>query len=243
MKLAILSDIHGNLHAIREVLRDIDAQGVDEIINLGDTVGYGPDPNECLALTRERGFVNVLGNHEHGLLKERHRIWFNEQPRVAVEITAKLLTPENFEYISQLPRAIVRHDLRFVHGYPPDSPYYYLVGADDAKLHKTFAKMKQDICFVGHTHLLELVTEKDGEPDRWPIGEGEHQLHAGQKYIINVGSVGQPRDDFNTKAKYVLFDTETLTLTVRFIAYDAKPVAEKMLEQGVPETFAKRLLS
>lgn len=242
MRIAIFSDIHGNVDAFRKVLADIDAQQVDDVIGLGDNVGYGPDPNECVALLKERGITSVLGNHEHGLLRERHRVWFNPKPRIALEVTASLLSDETCDYIASLPRVVLRHGLRFVHGYPPDSPYYYLYAADDAKLRKTFSRMPEDVCFLGHTHLLELVTNAPSGPTRQDIGEGDHQLDAGVKYLVNVGSVGQPRDDFNRKAKYVIYDTEARIVTVRYVAYDARPVAEKMKAQGVPDQFADMLL-
>lgn len=242
MRIAIFSDIHGNLAAFKEVLADIDAQGVDDIISLGDNVGYGPDHNECVALLRERGISSVLGNHEHGLLKERHRVWFNPKPRIALEVAYNLLSADTLEYIGTLPRAIVRHGMRFVHGYPSASPYFYLYAADEERLAKTFRKMKEDICFIGHTHLLELISDTPDGPIRMEIGKGEHELEKGCKYLVNVGSVGQPRDDFSRDAKYVIYDTETGILEVRFVAYDARPVAKKMKDQGVPDQFADMLL-
>ncbi|NJB69284.1 putative phosphodiesterase [Desulfobaculum xiamenense] len=241
MKLAVLSDIHGNLNAFEAVLADMDAVGVDEIASLGDIIGYGPNPDDCVALLRSRTSLSVLGNHEHGVLRERHRVWFGEKPRIAVEITAALISADTRAYIASLPRAIVFRGMRFVHGYPPDSPYFYLYAADEERLARTFARLAEDICFVGHTHMLELVADDHGTPVRTTLTPGVHTLPRDRKHIVNVGSVGQPRDDFDRRAKYVIFDTQTRTLEVRLVAYDARPMAERMLAQGVPEVFARRL--
>ncbi|MCK9241107.1 metallophosphoesterase family protein [Desulfocurvus sp.] len=241
MSIAVLSDIHGNLDALRAVLADMDALGVAGAVSLGDVIGYGPDPEACLALLRERGIPTVMGNHEHAMLRESHKRWFNPQSRAAVEITETLIGPDTREALRTLPTSLVRGGARFVHGYPPDNLHLYLHAVSDERLGQTLAQMAEEVCFVGHTHDLAWIRWDNGHLTRGTLAPGVLALDPGCRYLLNVGSVGQPRDDFDTTAKYVLHDPAARRCEVRRVAYDARPVAARMLAQGVPETFIRRL--
>jgi predicted phosphodiesterase len=241
VRLAVLSDIHGNLDALRAVLADMDAQGLTRAVSLGDVIGYGPDPEACLALLRERGIPTVMGNHEHAMLRESHKRWFNPQSRQAVEITETLIGAATREALAALPTSLVVAGVRCVHGYPPDNLHLYLHAVDDGRLEQTLAHMDEPLCFVGHTHDLAWVRWDGGQLTRGVLAPGVLALDPDCRYLLNVGSVGQPRDDFDTTSKYVVYDAGAQTCEVRRVAYDAGPVAERMLAQGVPETFARRL--
>ncbi|GFM32578.1 metallophosphoesterase [Desulfovibrio subterraneus] len=243
MVIAVLSDIHGNLEAFQSVLADMDAQVPPpaEILSLGDNLGYGPDPEACVQLVRERGIHSVMGNHELGVARSKYRSWFNSQSREALQRTCELVSPETVDYIAGLPMALSKHDALFVHGLPPDSALKYLYELDSKQIQALFGTFNESIAFIGHTHELELV---ELEPDgifRRPLVEGLHCLDRNTRYIVNIGAVGQPRDG-DRRAKYVLWDTETWELQVRFIKYDVQTTVKKFKEAGMPQRYAERLL-
>jgi predicted phosphodiesterase len=240
MRRAVISDIHGNLEAFREVLADIEAQAPDAVVSLGDNVGYGPDPEGVIELIREREIPSVLGNHEHGLINPNRRSWFNFMARKALKVTEDMLSSESLDYIASLPMKIVEDGRHFVHGFPPDSAHTYLFAQDEYELIKVFRTLPSEMFFVGHTHLLELVEFYGGTCDRFEIWEGAREIEAGRRAMVNAGSVGQPRDH-DPHAKYVIWDDETRTLEVRFVEYDVMKTADKIVELGIPETYATRL--
>lgn len=240
MRRAVISDIHANLEAFRQVLADIDNRNVDRIISLGDNVGYGPEPEAVIRLIREREIPSVLGNHEHGLISQARRNWFNFMAREALSITERLLSRESKDFIAAMPTKIVEPDYHFVHGFPPDSAHTYLFSRSREELLTVFNTLPAGIFFVGHTHLLELVSFDGHECDREKIWQGTVQLPSTNRYIVNVGSVGQPRDH-DPHAKYVIWDDRSRTLEVRFVEYDVAKTAERIIELGIPETYATRL--
>jgi diadenosine tetraphosphatase ApaH/serine/threonine PP2A family protein phosphatase len=240
MRLAILSDIHGNLEALQAVLADLDGQGVDRTACLGDLVGYGPDPEGVVALARQRGWPCVLGNHELGLSDVRQRRWFNPTTRESLRITRSLLSPGSLAWLEGLPRTLVLEGCRLVHGFPPDSVVTYLFEVGDGQLEGEMARLPERLCFVGHTHLLELVSLGEGGLSRRPLTAGSVRLEAGERHLVNAGAVGQPRDG-DKRAKYVIWDDRTRDLAVRCVVYDQAATAAKIMARGLPEINARRL--
>lgn len=243
MRLAILSDIHGNLEALEAVLADLEGQGVDRTACLGDLVGYGPDPEAVVSLARERGWACVLGNHELGLTDVRQRRWFNPPTRESLRVTRGLLGQASLAWLGGLPRWLALEGCRLVHGFPPDSVVTYLFEVGDEQLRVEMARLAEEVCFVGHTHLLELVSLEPGAGGglrREALKEGTVALAAGARHLVNAGAVGQPRDG-DKRAKYVIWDDRTRELTVRCLAYDAAATAAKILARGLPEINARRL--
>ena len=240
MKLAILSDIHANDEAFTQVLADIDRSEVTRVFCLGDVIGYGPEPNQSISLIRGRNIPAIIGNHELAVLEPQYLEWFNPDARVSLEKTTTLLSDESKRYIRELEPSIVAFNCRFVHGFPPDSSLTYLTFVTESELRHTFVDMKENICFLGHTHTLEIVSYNENSVERSPLNRGITDLNVDNQYIINVGSVGQPRDGNNT-AKYVIWDTVNHTVEVRFVPYDIQKVADKILEIGLPEVHARRL--
>ncbi len=240
MRLAILSDIHGNLEALKAVLADLDAQAVDRAASLGDVVGYGPQPEEVVRLLRERGIPSVMGNHELGLSSLAHMRWFNPPTRESLRITKKLLSVESLTWLAGLPRWLVLEGCRLVHGAPPDSVVTYLFEMSDADLARAMGGLAEDLCFVGHTHLLELVSMGQGRISRREIGEGELALETGVRHLVNAGAVGQPRDGDN-RAKYVIWDSGTRRLSARRVPYDVAATATRIIALGFPDVNARRL--
>jgi diadenosine tetraphosphatase ApaH/serine/threonine PP2A family protein phosphatase len=243
MRIAILSDIHGNLEAFRSVLADIDSRRppVGEIISLGDTLGYGPEPEACINLLRETGILSVQGNHELGLARPEYRRWFNPQSRQALDRTGELISAETMAYIRELPPFLSRHGCLFVHGLPPASAFTYLFEIALDEMNGIFSGFTEAVAFIGHTHELEIVSWRAGQAMREALAEGSLGLDRARRYIVNIGAVGQPRDGDN-RAKYVLWDTDTWTLTVRFVAYDIQAAMAGFKRAGMPELYALRLL-
>lgn len=240
MRHAVISDIHANLEAFRQVLADIDTQNADRIISLGDNVGYGPDPEGVIELVREREIPSVLGNHEHGIINPARRNWFNFVAREALEITMSLLSQESKNHIATMPTKIVEPNYHFVHGFPPESAHTYLFAQDEIKLLTVFSMLPAEIFFIGHTHMLELITYDGRGCEREDIWQGTTELLPTNRYMVNVGSVGQPRDH-DPHAKYVIWDDQARTLEVRFVEYDVAKTADKIIKLGIPETYATRL--
>jgi predicted phosphodiesterase len=243
MQIAVLSDIHGNLEAFRSVLADIENRRppVDEIICLGDTLGYGPQPEACVRLLRKTGILSVLGNHELGVIKPKYRLWFNPQARQALDRTRELISDETVVFLKGLPPFLSRHDCLFVHGLPPTSAFKYLYEIALEDLAGLFSQFDEAVAFIGHTHELELVGWDGGHATRDALGERSLKLDRARRYIVNIGAVGQPRDGDN-RAKYVLWDTDTWTLTVCFVTYDIAAAVAGFKKAGMPEHYALRLL-
>jgi predicted phosphodiesterase len=240
MRLAILSDIHGNSEALKQVLADIDRCELNEIFCLGDNIGYGPEPDEVISLIRQRNIPGILGNHELAVLEPEQLESFNPNARASLIKTMPLLSREAYRYIGELVPSMVAWDCRFVHGYPPDSALTYLTFVTENTLRRTFEKMKEKICFLEHTHELEIVRYNGHAIRRSPLGEARLTLSRKNQYMVNIGSVGQPRDG-NSTAKYAILDTDAYSLEIRFVPYDIKKVADKIRQIGFPEVHARRL--
>lgn len=242
MPTAIISDVHANLEAFSAVLKDIDALGVTDVVSLGDFIGYGPDPEAVLEIVRQRGIHSVKGNHELGIAEPRCRSWFNPHALKALDRTKKALSPRSLEQIAAFPRVLTRPGLRFVHGCPPDEVLLYLFEPEDEDLARRMEHIPEPICFVGHTHDLERVELLDGKLRRDGLAPGQRlTLRPDARHILNIGSVGQPRDG-DKRAKYALWDEATRTMELRATPYDAKTTVEKMRALNMPDTYATRLI-
>ena len=241
MKTAIISDIHGNATALEAVLKDIDACSVDTILSLGDNIGYGPEPEKVIRILQSKKIPSVTGNHELGVIRPNFLPLFNPIARKSIEMTLEMLSESSIDYITKFPNAIVKKDLRFVHGFPPESPTKYLFELSDEEIKDTLQKMVERYCFIGHTHDLEILILEENQLTRLPLGEGIFPLDPKNKYIINSGSVGQPRDG-NSQAKYIIWDSETSVLSVRYITYNISDTVKKIYKAGLPEQHALRLM-
>lgn len=237
MKIAVISDIHANLEALEAVLSDIESQQPDRIICLGDLVGYGPDPDDVVRRVRESGITCVLGNHEAALFSEKALGWLNFLARENSIATKALLSDQSLAYCARLERTLSFENCSFVHGCPPDSIRRYLYKLSDADAADRAATLPEKLFFVGHTHDLRLITIDKGAVIRSKLKEGRMELDDGKKYLINVGSVGQPRDG-NSRAKYVVWDNDAGLLDVRGSTYPAPITAQKIIDRGFPKSYA-----
>ena len=240
MKIAVISDIHGNMEAFKQVLLDIDDSQVDAVVCLGDCIGYGPEPDQVVKLLRQKSIPCIMGNHELGLVDRTYLDWFNTPTRQSLLLTETLLSPDTLEFIKSLKPAMILHGCRFVHGFPPDSITTYMSGISSYKFVRVFSEMQEKICFVGHTHVPEIVSFDGESVSRVHLYQGVESLEDSQQYIVNVGSVGQPRDG-NNNAKYVIWDSIAQTIDLRHIDYDIGVTARQILELGFPKYNAQRL--
>ena len=238
MRVLIVSDIHGNLDALEAVLGD--AGGFDQIWSLGDVVGYGPQPNECISRLCDLPHVAVPGNHDWGVLGRLGLDEFNPEARQANAWTRWQLCPESMSYLDELEPTRVECECTLAHGSPRDAVREYLFRPDVAQ--ESFSFFSTSTCFVGHTHVpVVFRLERDDEvceaialPERQPV-----RLDTA-RYIVNPGSVGQPRDS-DPRAAYLLLDVEERMVEQRRVAYDIDAVQHAMRAARLPRRLSMRL--
>ena len=240
MRIAVFSDIHGNFEALCAVVEDVVRQDVDRIISLGDNVGYGPDAEKVTQVVAELNIESVLGNHEMALLDAKVYDSLNFQAQENNDKIRSMLSAESLAYYRDKPLFLQYDDMYFVHGFPPDSVTSYLFEVKEEKLANYFRETSNHICFVGHTHRLGLVSWDGERATTETLTEGKHLLSAQCRYIVNAGSVGQPRDKSN-HAKYLIWDSVKNELEVRFIPYEFEITIEKLDRLGFPQAYSIRL--
>jgi predicted phosphodiesterase len=243
MRYAIIADIHANLAALTAVLDDIKHRGgTDEIWCLGDIVGYGPEPRECLAIVRQTAKICIAGNHDWAVVGGKNEVnisEFNPDAASADQWTMQQLSGDDMEYLSNLPRIAEKGHFTMAHGSPREPIREYLLSAGAAR--ENLAYFKTRFCLVGHSHQpVVFHFDENGEvsvryflPDN-PVATDKGRL------IINPGSVGQPRDS-NPNAAYAIFDSEQQMIRLYRTPYDIHATQEKMQAHGLPVRLAARL--
>ena len=240
MRMAVISDIHGNWNALSEVLSDIDRYGPDHLFCLGDAIGYGPEPERVVQTLLQKEIPTILGNHELAAIKPEYLSWFNPTARISLEKSLTMLSKESMAYISRLQNHMVALGCRFVHGFPLHSTTTYRFEVPKEERLRIMESMPENICFVGHTHDLNLITCRGTNLESRPLKKGRTCISMEDTHIITVGSVGQPRDS-NNNAKYVIWDTDKKSIEVRYVPYDISDTADKIIAAGLPQTHANRL--
>ncbi|WP_243368442.1 metallophosphoesterase family protein [Fundidesulfovibrio soli] len=240
--MIVLSDIHANLEALEAVLADIRATGAQgPMVFLGDMVGYGADPEAVVRRVRALGALAVQGNHEAGVSDEGRARRFNPVAWDVVRWTREHLSSESREWLAGLPRFLSLDGCRLVHGMPPQSVDKYLFQTEEADVRAIMGNLQEPVSFVGHTHLLRLVSLGPGdEYSSKRLVCGVRVLEPGARHMVNCGAVGQPRDG-DCHAKYVVYDPAARELEVRYVAYDALGAARKIIAAGLPAAYAERL--
>lgn len=236
-RIGVFSDIHGNLQAIKAVLGCLDDHGVEETYCCGDVVGYGGNPNECCELLRERSIPTIAGNHDHAALMKTSISFFNDIAREAVLWTKQELTPDNVEFLTALPMTHSSDEFFFVHSSPvrPEE-WNYVLTMGEAKA--SFEHFSEKFCFIGHSHqpyIIEYDLSHIHCPST-PIVE----IKPDCRYLINVGSVGQPRDR-NPMACMVIVDRSTERIEFHRAPYDLLGAQRAILGNGLPSQLAERL--
>ncbi len=237
MKFALVSDIHSNLESLVAVFATIAAD--ERVLCLGDIVGYGPDPNDCLALVRERATATVLGNHDVAAVDGHGLAFFNDAAREAIEWTQTVLEAGHAAWLDGLSYELRMPEYLLVHGAPVDYFSYIL---DKAAAARAFAATDAPVIFVGHTHIADYYAlAPDGTiAHEFRQREGELRLAIGYRYIVNVGSVGQPRD-LNCDASFVRYDSDARTVTWHRVPYAIERTQRKIGEARLPDALARRL--
>jgi predicted phosphodiesterase len=237
-KFAIFSDVHGNLEALQAVLADITAERVGELICLGDIVGYGPNPAECLETIRGLSCSVVLGNHDEACIEPQAEERLNEYARAGIAFARRELSNAQKEWLRNRPLQLNFSDFTAVHSSLSDEePWQYILSSMDARRHFLF--QDKALCFCGHTHKPVFWTQEGREIRALaPVGNITFPLAA--RTLVNVGSVGQPRN-LRPEACYVIYDRAAASVRFRFIPYNLKETQEKILAAGLPRFLAQRL--
>lgn len=237
MRYAIIGDVHGNLHALEAVLADIDDQGADTFLCVGDVIGYAAHPKECTQIVRERAACVVAGNHDFGAVDKINLAYFNADARDAIEWTKEQLSEDDLAWLTDLPLVADFDSLTLVHSTPYSPEFFaYIQTLYDASL--AFETLDRPLAFVGHSHVPIVFVDSD-PVDYFLLAE--FKVPEAHKMIVNVGSVGQPRD-LDCRASYAILDTESRMVFLRRIDYDVSAAADAVLAADLPSTNAQRLL-
>jgi diadenosine tetraphosphatase ApaH/serine/threonine PP2A family protein phosphatase len=252
MRIAVVSDIHANLAAFEAVLAHAGMDGrIDAVWSLGDIVGYGPHPNECVAILREHEHRSVAGNHDLAAVGLIGTEDFNEDAAAAALWTAEQLTPQAKEYLTGLPKVLVEGDVTLVHGSLRFPEWEYLLSSEQALVQ--FELQTTPYSIVGHSHLQFVAAERTEGPDGPPLArsslsppvlepmaDGESVELSNVRLILNPGSAGQPRDG-DPRVGYALYDTDGRTMTWHRVAYDIAATQQAMEKARLPRWLIERL--
>jgi diadenosine tetraphosphatase ApaH/serine/threonine PP2A family protein phosphatase len=238
-RIAVFSDIHGNLHALQAVLGAIDQMKVPTLVCCGDVVGYGAFPNECIEILRFRGIPTLAGNHDHAAIGWTDTNFFNEIARAAVLWTRERLSADNLQWLRERPFTHeLSKDFYFVHASPYQPEQWgYVLTFGDARL--SFEQFPHRCCFIGHSHQPSIVVQTGGEDLDCPEG-AMITIQPDYRYLINVGSVGQPRDR-NPDASFVTADLDAGQIIFHRVAYDIDAAQEAIRRTSLPAELAERL--
>jgi predicted phosphodiesterase len=236
-KVAVFSDIHSNLEALEAVLADIKAKKITHLVCLGDIVGYNANPVECLERVRALNCPVVQGNHDMESTHDLDLSNYRELARVSLNYTRAALSPEQKKYLQHLPLVLDYHGLSMVHSslYEP-AEFLYVETLVEASIH--FSSQDSGICFCGHTHVACIFAQWD-EPFELEWNEPVY-LEPKVKYLVNVGSVGQPRDR-DWRAGYAVYDFKESTVELCRVEYDVEKTAKKINDANLPNELALRL--
>jgi len=238
LRYALVSDIHSNLEALTAVADTLRGERIDKYLCLGDVVGYAANPNESIDILKGFAEAVVLGNHDSAAVGTTSVEGFNPLAQKAISWTAEELTRQNKEYLESLPDTLTIDDCLLVHSSPSDPLMWrYIFSIDDARME--FHHFTSRICLVGHSHQPLTFIQYKG---RVIVHTGHLiEIEEGNRYIINVGSVGQPRD-MDPRATYALYDTERRTVEIKRVEYDVHAARDKIVQAGLPHFLGDRLL-
>lgn len=245
MRIAILGDVHSNIEALDAVVAELGKDNIDHWVQVGDIVGYGPDPIACIERIRELGCVVSIGNHDAAVIGQLNTDYFNGYARAAIEWTGEQLREEDFEFLRRLPLVKEAPELGYtvVHGslYMP-AQFGYVQSTVEAL--ESLAQQRTHLAFVGHSHVPACYMQSAGAPRHAldVVFESAFEAQVGQyeRVLVNVGSVGQPRDE-DPRAAVAVFDTDAKTVEVRRVDYDFATTQKKIRDAGLPTVLAERL--
>lgn len=239
MRVLFFSDVHGNLEAIEAVLADASKRGFDRVICLGDIVGYGADPEGCVSLVSALSqCAAVLGNHDAAVIDPRGRGDLNPVAQAGVDYSRRMLCAKSVDYLRTLPLLIDSRGVFVASHASPQQPQEWRYILEPPEARAALRATRRPVAFIGHTHF-PLIHDALGRSAPAPVGK-PLAIRPGERYIVNVGSVGQPRDG-NARAAYAIFDESDRTVRFFRVEYDVDTAARKILDAGLPEILADRI--
>ena len=239
MRIGIFSDIHANLEALDAVLAALKEHRVDRYVCLGDTVGYGGNPNETCDRVRSVAAFTILGNHDAAVAGRMDYSYYYEAARQALDLHAASLSAENMAWLKSLPYEVKEEGWAFCHGSPVNlSEFEYIFAPEQAARCLPLWKELSEVTFIGHSHLCKAFALT--EERVYAVVANRFSIRPGHKYIISVGSVGQPRD-YDNRASYTLYDTEQKVFEFHRIAYNIQAAAERIYALSLERSFGERL--
>lgn len=239
MRYGIFSDIHSNLEALEAVIEAYKKEGIDKYLCVGDIVGYAANPRECIEKVKMLAMITVAGNHDWASVDLFSMDYFNPLAKEAIIWTQRNLDDQG-RYFLEGPKLIYKNeDLTMVHG-TLDEPQDFNYMTDGYTASKTFELLEINICFVGHTHVPGTFIKSENGRIQYQA-ESNSDIKEGNKYIINVGSVGQPRDG-DPRAAYCIYDTDKKNIQIKRVNYDTQAARKKIIAEGLPGFFGERLI-
>ncbi len=240
MRIGILSDIHSNLEALSETLAALEKLHPDTVICLGDVVGYGASPNECCELVRKACSVTLLGNHDAAVCGRMDYSFYYDAARHALDWTSGRLAPDHLSWLEGLPYGHQLEGAGFSHGNPLDpQSFEYVFAVEQAHDLLPHLSRLPDVSFVGHSHLCKTFA-LHGSDEVHEVLSSRFALRRGYKYVVSVGSVGQPRDCDN-RAGFVIYDSSQRVIEFHRVPYDVETAAQKIFDADLALNFGKRL--
>jgi diadenosine tetraphosphatase ApaH/serine/threonine PP2A family protein phosphatase len=239
MRYAIISDIHGNAEALQAVLKDIQHNSIDTVICLGDIVGYYPDPEKCIELVRDNVAQCVAGNHDYAAIGKIDTQNFTYYAYAAMEWTKKHLSEKSKSFLEGLPLSIDRDGMFFTHSSPSNpQDWAYVFPDSEEAVFQAFNCLVYQLNFIGHTHWPSIMIQDDDKV--YLHSDHSIKINDNHYYLINVGSVGQPRD-FDSRSCYGIYDSQTKEFSLRRVKYDFSTTQKKIRDNDLPPFLAERL--
>ena len=241
MRLGIFSDVHANIEALSAVMDGFKEERIDEYYCLGDVVGYGASPNECADLIRDTAKVTILGNHDAAVAGRMDYSYYYEAARHALDMHASALSPANMQWLKSLPYKFELTDVGvdLCHGSPLRlEEFEYIFAPEQARECLQIWDELADLTLIGHSHLCKVFALREAEVEE--LSADDFELREGWKYIVSVGSVGQPRD-YDNRASYVVFDSEARRFEFKRVEYDIESAATKIFDSSLERNFGHRL--
>jgi len=239
MRYGILSDTHANIEALEAVFKAYEGEGIDRYVCLGDTVGYGASPNEACHLMRSKVSHTILGNHDAAVAGRMDYSYYYHAARHALDKHAQALDRANMEWLKGLPYEVRENEILFCHGSPLNiEEFDYIFARDQAAQCMSIWDTMPQLTVIGHSHLCKsFALSPEGVHE---VVSDRFELRPGWKYIVSVGSVGQPRD-YDNRASYTVYDSEERTFEFKRVAYDIDGAAQKIFAADLERNFGNRL--
>jgi diadenosine tetraphosphatase ApaH/serine/threonine PP2A family protein phosphatase len=239
MRLGIFSDTHANLEALSAVVKAYEKERIDRYVCLGDTVGYGGSPNECCDIVRGLAAFTILGNHDAAVAGRMDYSYYYDAARQALDLHAEVLSKPNMEWLRSLPYSRHEEELYFCHGSPVNlEEFEYIFAPEQAALCLPIWDELGEVTFIGHSHLCKSFALTRSEV--YEVVATKFTIRPGHRYIVSVGSVGQPRD-YDNRASYTIYDTVEKTFEFKRVAYDIEAAANKIYAAELERNFGNRL--